>query len=156
MITNNDILDAAAALVEAEFPGEPVYRSYQPVAYKRPSTLLEVAGGEAFPNFSCGVVEIRPRLTLTTFGETDAYDHADTAELIRRQMRLLGLFLPGYIKVKNRAPRVLDGIEMDNGLDYAAITVPLSYTLNREEFMDLEQAETAGDIHIRTEVTTDG
>lgn len=135
MITNNDIMDAIAELVENRFPGEPVYRGFTPVDFQRPSTLLELAGGKVYPNFGCGTVELRPKFTLTTFVPVDAYHQGDTAQLCRWQMALLELFLPGYIRVGDRAPHVLDEAELDNGLDYAAVTVTLSYTLSREALM---------------------
>lgn len=156
MITNNDIADAIAALVEKAFPGEPLYRGYTPAGFQRPSNLLEISGGKIFPNFGCGMVELRPQVTLTTFTEVDPYHQQDDQELTRRQMTLLGLFLPGYVKVRDRAPHVLDEGEMENGLDFAAVTVTFSYTLSREEFMELQQQPDMGTLHIRQEVTTYG
>ena len=156
MITNNDIKDAIAALVEKAFPGELVYRDFVPSDFKRPSTLVELVEGKYFPNFSCGSVEIRPKFALTTYVTVDPYHQQDTDELTRRQMTLLGLFLPGYIRVGDRAPHVLDEGEMENGLDFAAITVTLSYILDRNEFMELQQAEDMAALHIRQEVTTYG
>ena len=156
MITNNDIADAVEALVEAAFPGEPVYRDYTPTGFQRPSNLVEISGGKIFPNFGCGTVELRPQITLTTFTEGDPYHQQDDQELTRRQMMLLGLFLPGYIRVKDRAPHVLDEGEMENGLDFAAITVTLSYTLGRQEFMEIQQLPDMGTLHIKQEVATHG
>lgn len=156
MITNNDIANAIAALVEQAFPGEPVYRDYTPANFERPSNLLELSGGKFYPNFGCGSVEIRPQFTLTTFVKVDPYHQQDDMELTRRQMLLLGLFLPGYIRVGDRAPHVLDEGELNNGLDYASVTVTLSYTLDRQEFMELQQLPEAGELHIRQEVTTYG
>ena len=156
MLTNNDIADAIAALVAGAFPGEPVYRDFTPTGFQRPSTLIELSGGKYYPNFSCGAVEIRPTSTLTTFVEVDAYHQQDTDGLTRRQMILLGLFLPGYIKVKDRAPHVLDEGELENGLDFAAITVTLTYILDRQEFMEIRQLPEMGTLHIRQEVTTSG
>lgn len=156
MITNNDIADAIAALVEKAFPGEPVYRDYAPEGFQRPSNLVGISGGNFYPNASCGSVELRPQITLATFVKTDPYHQQDDQELTRRQMILMGLFLPGYIKVKDRAPHVLDGGEMENGPDYAAVTVTLSYTLSRDEFMEIQQAQPMAHLHIRQEVTTHG
>lgn len=156
MITNNDIADAIAALVEKAFPGEKLYRNYTPSGFERPSNLVEISGGRFSSNASCGAVELRPQFTLTTFVKVDSYHQQDDQELTRRQMLLMGLFLPGYIKVKDRAPHVLDGGEMENGLDFAAITVSLSYTLDRREFMELQQLPDMGVLHIRQEVTTSG
>lgn len=105
MITNNDIADAIAALVEKAFPGEKLYRDFTPSGFERPSNLLEISGGKFYPNAACGAVELRPQFTLTTFVEVDPYHQQDDQELTRRQMTLLGLFLPGYVKVRDRAPR---------------------------------------------------
>lgn len=156
MITNNGIKDAVAALVEAAFPGEKLYRDFTPSGFERPSNLMKISGGKIYPNFSCGAVELRPQITLTTFAEVDPYHQQNDDELTRRQMTLLGLFLPGYIRVGDRAPHVLDEGEMENGLDFAAITVTLSYILDRSEFMELQQAEDMATLHIRQEVTTHG
>ncbi len=156
MITNNDIADAVETLVRQAFPEEPVYRGYVPTGFQRPSTLVEISGGKFYPNTACGSVEVRPRLTLTTFVETDPYHQQEDRELTRRQMILLGLFLPGYVKVKDRAPHVLDEGELANGLDFAAVTAVLSYTLDRREFMELQQASDMGTLHIRQEVSTHG
>lgn len=156
MITNNDIIDAIAELVQAAFPGEALYRNYKPTDYKRPSNLVVLSGGKVYPNFGCGTVELCPQVTLSTFPPSDAYQQCDTAELVRRQMTLLGLFLPGYIRVKDRAPHVLDEGEMENGLDFAAVTVTLSYTLDRSEFMEAQQLPDMGTLRIRQEVTTHG
>ena len=156
MITNNDIIDAIETLVKGKFPGEPVYRDYTPAGFQRPSSLVELSGGKYYPNFGCGTVEVCPKFTLTTFVEVDAYHQSDDQELTRRQMTLLGLFLPGYIRVKDRAPHVLDEGELHNGLDFAALTVTLSDTLDRREFMELQRAEDMGTLHIRQEVTTSG
>ena len=156
MITNNDIADAIEELVKKAFPGEPLYRDYTPTGFKRPSNLLEISGGKFYPNASCNSVELHPQFTLTTFVDVDAYHQQDDPELTRRQMILLGLFLPGYVKVKDRAPHVLDEGEMENGLDFAAITVTLSYTLSRQEFMEIQQPPDMGTLHIKQEVTTHG
>ncbi len=156
MITNNDIADAIAAMVEQAFPGETLYRDYAPTGFDRPSNLVEISGGKFYPNFSCGIVELRLQVTLTTFVKTDSYHQQDDMELTRRQMILLGLFLSGCVKVKDRAPHVLDEGEMDNGPDFASVTVTLSYTLSRQEFMALQQRPDMLELHLKQEVTTYG
>ena len=47
---------------------------------------------------------------------------------------------------------MLDEGEMENGLDFAAVTVTLSYTLDRREFMDIQQTPDMGRLHIRQAV----
>ena len=133
-----------------------MYRDFTPADFQRPSNLVELSGGTFFPNLTCGAVELRPQVTLTTFTKTDPYHQQDTSELTRRQMLLMGLFLPGYVKVKDRAPHVLDEGKLANGLDFAAVTVTFSYVLGREEFMELQRLPDMGTLYIRQEVTTYG
>ena len=45
---------------------------------------------------------------------------------------------------------------MDNGLDFASLTVTLSYTLSRQEFMALQQRPDMLELHLRQEVNTYG
>ena len=45
---------------------------------------------------------------------------------------------------------------MDNGMDFAAVTVTLSYTLSRQDFMQMQQLPDMGALHIKQEVTTHG
>ena len=52
--------------------------------------------------------------------------------------------------------RRLDEGEMDNGMDFAAVTVTLSYTLSRQDFMQMQQLPDMGALHIKQEVTTHG
>ena len=72
-----------------------------------------------------------------------------------RQMTLLGLFLPGFIKVGDRAPKV-ENIEMAGGYDYDTVTVTFGYTLNRQDFEAIAQRPTMEQLHLRTEVRTYG
>lgn len=123
---------------------------------KTPVSVYSADGGFFCLSPACGSVELRPQFTLTTFTEVDAFHQQNDQELTRRQMILLGLFLPGYVKVKDRAPHVLDEGELENGLDFAAVTATLSYTLSREEFMELQRRPDMGTLHIRQEVTTHG
>ncbi len=156
MVTINDIEDAIAERIEATFPGEILYRGYAPYDHKSPSNLLQQTDWKAFPNLGCNLIELRPSFTISTCVTPDAFDHGDPIELTRRQMVLLGLFLPGYIRVKDRAPKVLDEIKLENDLDQASVTVTLSYTLSREEFIELHRQPDMGTLHIRQEVTTHG
>ena len=85
--------------------------------------------------------------TLTTFVEVDEYHHSHLRALHRRQMVLTGLFMPGYIRVKDpadpkgkgRAPKVT-GLKLAGGYDYDTVTVTFSLTLSRADFMEAETA----------------
>ena len=161
-ITPNDILERLKELVQEKFPGEDVHLNLCPKNFTRPCTLIEQTGCTVNVGFGCQTVELRPTVRLTTFVAVDNYHHSHMADLHLRQMILLGLFLPGYIKVKDRAVKVGQGdrddelIQLDGGWDYDTVTVPLVYTLDRGDFEDIPQRPEMGELHIRQEVTTYG
>lgn len=156
MISNNDVADAIAARIEETFAGETLYRAYKPSDFDRPSNLLEQVGGEMDANYACNQVEFSPVYRITTFAPIDAYRQSDPTVLTARQYTLAGIFLPGYLRVRDRAVKLLDPIKMASGLDFAELTVTLRYVVDRRELMDLVEAEPVGHIHIRTEVTSHG
>lgn len=163
ILTPNDILDQLKKLVQEKFPGEDVHLNLCPQGFSRPCTLIELDGCPGSVGYGCQTVELRPTVRLTTFVEVDEYHHSHLAELHLRQMVLLGLFLPGYIKVKDRAVKVAPGdqsdelIRLEGGLDFDTVTVPLTYTLDRSEFENIStQPPMMGELHIRQEVATYG
>ena len=162
IVTPNDILERLKELVQEKFPGETVHLNLCPESFTRPCTLIEQTGCTGNVGYGCQTVELRPTVRLTTFVKTNEYHHSNLAELHLRQMMLLGLFLPGYIKVKDRAVKVgLGGqadelIQLDGGWDYDTVTVPLVYTLDRGDFENIPQLPEMGELHIRQEVVTYG
>lgn len=147
MVTPNDILDALEALVREKFPEEEVYRERVPSGFQRPSTLIILEPFEGDANFGTSVVELRPVFTLTTFVEVDEYHHSHLRALHQRQLVLAGMFMPGYIRVKDpddphgkgRAPHVTE-LKLAGGYDYDTVTVTFSLTLSRADFMEAETA----------------
>ena len=140
-------MDTLEELVAAKFPQETIYRNMAPQGFTRPSNLIVLDQCEGDAQFGTGVVELRPQFTLTTFVAVDEYHHSHLAELHRRQMVLTGLFLPGYIRVKDpadpqgkgRAPKVT-ALKLAGGYDYDTVMVTFSLTLNRADFMEAETA----------------
>ncbi len=139
MITPNDIMDRIAELVAEKFPWEDIHRELCPQGFTRPCTLIVQDECTCNVGFGPGIVELVPVFTLTTFVETDEYHHSHLAGMHQRQMALASLFLPGYLKVGDRAPKVT-GLKLAGGYDYDTVTVTFSYTLLRSEF---EEAVTA-------------
>lgn len=162
ILTPNDILERLKELVQEKFPGEDVHLNLCPQGFTRPCTLIELDGCTGNVGHGCQTVELRPTVKLTTFVEVDEYHHSHLAALHLRQMTLLGLFLPGYVRVKDRAVKVGAGgredelIRLDGGWDYDTVTVPLVYTLDRNDFEDIPQLPEAGELQIRQEVETYG
>lgn len=142
MIYPQDIMDALAALIRDKFPREEVYMDRVPVDFKRPSTLVALGKCAGQADMGFGVVELRPVVAITAFTEVDEYHHSHLQELNRRQMVLTGLLLPGYVQVQDRAPKVVK-LELESGWDFATVAATFSVTLDREDFISLEQAPVA-------------
>lgn len=147
MIAPQDILDRLKELVQEKFPGEPVYMDKVPDSFDRPSNLIALGKCSGNAEMAPGIVELTPVITLTTFATVDAYHNSHMRELNNRQMILTGILLPGYIKVKDRAPKV-KGLALESGYDFASVTVTFSVTLDRDDFMELEQAPMAEHLSI--------
>ena len=139
MLSPQDILDQLKELVQEKFPGEPVYMDRTPDSFERPSTLIALGKCTGNADMAPGIVELLPVITLTTFTTVDAYHHSHMRELNNRQMILTGILLPGYIKVEDRSPKV-KGLALESGYDFATVAVTFSLTLDRDDFMELEQA----------------
>ena len=155
MILPNDILDRLKGMVEEKFPGETVYTNLTPSEFARPSTLIVQDGCDVDISVGTKLIEMRPTFTLTTFVEVDEYHHSHLGALDLRQMKLVSLLIPGYIKVGDRAPKV-QTVKLDGGYDYDTVTVTFSYTLDRREFEEIKLDPTMGELHLNEEVRTYG
>ena len=151
IIMPNDIGDALESVLREKFPGEEVYRELTPSGFARPNNLVVLGECKVVPAFACGIVEMRPTVTITTFVEVDEYHHSHLNALHARQMKIAGLMMAGYIKVGNRAPHVVD-LVLDGNYDSDSVTVTFSYTLSREEFMTMTQYPMMGELHLNEEV----
>ena len=106
MLYPQDIIDRLKELVEERFPGEPVYLDALPNGFERPSNYIQLQTFLGDAGFAPRLVEFSPVIALTTFPEADAYKNSDQREVNRRQMLLTAILMPGFIKVKGRAPKV--------------------------------------------------
>ncbi len=136
------LLDVLVGLVERSFPGEPVYVGQTPSEFARPSSLVVLEDGwEVDVGYSTGSVELRPKYILTTFSETDAYHHCCLSELTRRQMRLVELLLPGFVRVGDRAAKIVRPLKLANWIDSASVAAVFSLTLSRRQFMEMSEKD---------------
>lgn len=149
-ITPSDIADALETLVAAAFPDEKIYRELTERDFSRPCTLIVQKGCTGDVDVGSNIVELRPTFTLTTFVKVDPYHNSHLADLHLRQMRLVGLFLAGFIRVKDRGPKV-HGVEMGGGYDYDTVTVTFRYTLDRSDFMNIPQLPVMEQLHTNEE-----
>lgn len=152
MITPSDIFDQLKKLVGEEFPGETIYEELVPKNFDRPSTLIVLESCTGDVAFGCNAVEIQATFSLTTYVPVDEYYHSHLAALHLRQMRILKLLLPGFIKVGERAPKVQGKIELDGGFDFDTIKVTYGYTLDRNDFMNIPQLPIMTQLHMNQEV----
>lgn len=140
MITPVKIRDAVEALLQEAFPGEPVYKNTVPLRFERPSSYVSCAAVSA-ATAGMDILELRFRLEIMTFVQTDERHDSDSDSLYLRAMKILALFAPGYIRVfdsdtASRCPKV-GGVEIpETGLDYAKIQVTLTLTMSREELQE--------------------
>lgn len=155
MVTPCDIADRMEEMLREAFPAEIVYRDVTPSDFARPSNFIVLEDCEGDVTMGSNVVELRPTFTITTFVKTDEYHHSHLKELHARQMKIVGLLLPGYIKVGNRAPKVV-GLLLGGGYDYDTVKVTFSYALDRNDFKETPQLPTISQLHLSEEVTTYG
>lgn len=139
MLYPQDIIDALAVLVGEKFPGEQVYLDQLPNGFQRPSNYISLGKFTGDAQFTPSLVALHPVVVLTTFAEADPYGISIQRELNRRQMLLTGLLLPGFLRVADRAPKV-EKLELEGGVDFATVTVQFAYTLDRTDFLALEEA----------------
>lgn len=153
MLTPNDIADRLQELASEKFPGEEIYRELVPRDFKRPCNLIGLDNCEVDVGYGSNLVELQPTIIMTTFVETDEYHHSHLAAMHARQATLAGLLLPGYIKVGDRAPKVIK-LVLAGGYDYDTVTATFSYALDRGEFMDILRLPMMGQLHLNEEMST--
>lgn len=142
MIQIPEITAAIAAQVEKAFPGEKVYTDLAPRDFERPSNMVELAGVSMDPlSYGPSGVDFLFKYKITTFSEVDEVHASHLPVLDLRAILVLGAFAAGYVRVKDRAPKVR-GAEADTSFfDCAAVTLTLALTINRSEFTEPELYE---------------
>ena len=151
MLTPSDIQARIVELVKAAFPGEDLHEGLCPEGFARPCNLVVLDKVEIDPQVSAYLAELSCTFTLTTFVPVDDYHHSHLAELDLRQMRLASLFMPGYIKAGDRAPKV-SGLKLAGGYDYNTVTVTLAYTVDKREYMDIATAPIASELRVAVHI----
>lgn len=151
MLTSSDIQARIVALIKEAFPGEDIHEGLCPEGFSRPCSLVVLDKVEIDPQVAAYLAELSCTFTLTTFVPVDEYHHSHLAELDRRQMRLASLFMPGYIKAGDRAPKVA-GLKLAVGYDYNTVTVTLTYTVDKREYMDIATAPIASELRVAVKI----
>lgn len=106
MITTGEIRDAINRLLVNQLHAKTVYINRCPKNFKRPSYWLETVRREtADVNYS--TVKVTLYFSMTCFISLDAYGNSDSKELTDMQDAVVNLFQCGYLRVSDRALKVL-------------------------------------------------
>ncbi len=134
-ILPGDVAQAVKARLEEIFPGEIVYTDLTPRNFKRPCNMVEPVSISLAPlSHGLSGVDLLYKVRITTFSEVDEVHASHLPALDLRAMMVLGAFAGGYLRIKDRAPKILS-LEADvSFFDCAAVTMTLGLTLDRADF----------------------
>ena len=157
MIAPADIMAALRAALEGAFPGEPVYADVTPRNFDRPSNMVELTS-MTLDALSMGraAVGIQYQYKITTFCTVDEVHDSHLPALDLRAMLILGAFADGCLRVKDRAPKVVDCVANTSFYDCAEVALTLALTLDRSEFEPAEIHEIMRELetNLQTRETT--
>lgn len=125
MIKPTDYTAAVAALLEQQFPGEPVYPDLVPENFNRPSNEVEIAKITLMQHPGTDAISVTTEVLIRTFVVVDAYHNSQYDALYERITQIMELFAPGFIRVADRAPKVVSCLSPVTGRDYAEVRVTL-------------------------------
>ena len=153
MIQIADITAAVAERVKRAFPGETVYTDLTPRDFERPCNMVELTGVGLNPlSFGLSGVDMLYQYQITTLSTVDEVHASHLPVLDLRAMLVLGAFGSGYVRVKDRAPKVRS-VEADTSFfDCVPVTLTLALTLDRADFVGPELYELMKDLEMQVRV----
>lgn len=145
-----DITAAIVKRLETAFPGEPVYIDLTPRDFQRPSNMVELVSLGFDPlSYGQSGVDLLYKYKITTFSTVDAVHASHLPVLDLRAMLIAGAFAVGYIRVKDRAPKVRS-LEADTSFfDCVPVTLTLALTLDRANFVEKQLYELMRDFEMK-------
>lgn len=153
MIQIADITAAIEAKMKETFPGETVYTDLVPRDFQRPCNMVELIGVGLDPlTYGLSGVDMLYQYQITTLSTVDEVHASHLPVLDLRAMLVLGAFGSGYIRVKDRAPKVRS-IEADTSFfDCVPVTLTLALTLDRADFVGPEIYELMKQLEMKVRV----
>ena len=153
MIQIADITAAVAERVKRAFPGETVYTDLTPRDFERPCNMVELIGVGLNPlSFGLSGVDMLYQYQITTLSTVDEVHASHLPVLDLRAMLVLGAFGSGYVRVKDRAPKVRS-VEADTSFfDCVPVTLTLALTLDRADFVGSELYELMQNLEMQVRV----
>lgn len=148
-----DVAEAVAERVREAFPGETVYTDLVPRDFQRPCNMVELTDVGLDPlSYGQSGVDMLYKVKVTTLSTVDEVHASHLPVLDLRAMLVLGAFGSGYIRVKDRAPKVRS-IEADTSFfDCVPVTLTLALTLDRADFVGSELYELMQNLETRVRV----
>lgn len=148
-----DVSEAIVARLKEAFPGETVYTDLVPRDFQRPCNMVELIGVglDPLPHGLSGV-DLLYKIKITTFSTVDEVHSSHLPVLDLRSLLVMGAFAAGYVKVKDRAPKVRS-IEADTSFfDCVPVTLTLALTLDRADFVGPELYELMQNLEMQVRV----
>jgi len=142
VIVPDDVIAAVVERVKEAFPGETVYTDLTPRDFERPCNMVELAGlGLDTLSYGMSGVDLLYKVKITTFSTVDEVHSSHLPVLDLRAMLVMGAFGVGFIRVKDRAPKVRS-LEADTSFfDCVPVILTLALTLDRADFIGPELHE---------------
>ena len=127
------IIDSIAVLIHAAFPDHAIYDEGQvPQNFIRPSFCI-VTGGVKHTPLNIRLTKHEITVTIFSFPPLSESMAAHLPDLQETLAGLCAVFRKGYIKVGNRAVKVLGGIKSDCSEQDGYVEMTLYYTDSAEE-----------------------
>ena len=138
MVTQNDVVAAVSAALTGRFPGDTVYTNLVPSRFDRPSFLVENTD-IALTASTGSTVTLQLTVRVVCFVEVDEYHNSQLEALNVRQLAVLGIFAPLYLKVGERALDVQKLSGGPGGRDWIDVTVVLDWDEDLSAFQKLPE-----------------
>lgn len=125
MISKTAICDAINRELVAAYPDLTVYRDAIPKDFIRPSFYI-ILGKRKLNDATAETLEIMQPVTVQCIDEVNEHYEADTDRLGAVSDRVEQIFMPGFLRVADRALHI-DGIDSARNLDVCDVNLTLHY-----------------------------
>lgn len=148
-----DITAAVVERVREAFPGETVYTDLAPRDFARPCNMVELVSLGLDPlTYGQSGVDLLYKVRITTFSAVDEVHASHLPVLDLRSLMVMGAFAAGYVRVKDRAPKVRS-MEADTSFfDCVPVTLTLALTYDRADFVGPELYELMKQLELNVRV----
>lgn len=136
MVTQNDVVAAVSAALTERYPDSTVYTNLVPSKFQRPSFLVENTD-IALVASTVSTVTLQLTVRVVCFVAIDEYHNSQLEVLNVRQLKVLGIFAPLYLKVGDRALKVQQLGGSSGGRDWIDVTAVLAWDVGVVELAEI-------------------